>query len=78
MLINIVGQPGDLGAKGRLIIGIATITVKLNMGQVAPMSFQGLHGLQGGLPISRQTEVVPMNVDRVRQTQSVDRCGDSP
>ena len=45
------------------------------MRHVAAVAFQGLHRFQRRLPISRHAQIIGVDVDRVRQSQPVDRVG---
>ena len=44
----------------------------LQVGHVGAMAFQHLHGLQGGWKLPGSTEVVAVQVQRVRQAEVID------
>ena len=76
MGVDIVGQRSDLRRECVFIAGSAAVAMELDVGQVAAVTLEQLHGLERGRPVAGEAEVVGVNMHRVRQLQLVDRLGD--
>ena len=76
MGVDIVGQRGDLRRERVFIAGPAAVAMELDVGQMAAVTLEELHGLEGGRPVAGEAEVVGVDMHRVRQLQLVDRPGD--
>src|ERR1700722_2281359 len=69
MGIEVLSQLRCLGAKGSPRIGIAAVTVKLDVRQMPAVAFERFHRLQRRGPVPWNSQVVAVNVDRMRQTE---------
>ena len=66
MAVDVVGQRHDFAVE-RVFVGFAaTVTVKLYMGHVPPMTVESFHRFERGSPIARHAQIIGMDVNRMR------------
>lgn len=78
MLADVVDQLRGRRGKAARIVGVAGVTVKLDVCEMPATSFQAVHRMQRGFPIARNAEVVAVDMHRVRKLQPVGGRGQFP